>query len=142
MAAKAKEKEQESNEETKGAGLSDEQIKELLKAIGIEDPAKAWDNLRKFMAEAVDVKIEEMTDEEMDHAMKVLHKSGKLDPLLYRAGLVPKPGFFGALGGHDVNHLRSKGFTNKMTGALGIASKLAVLVYGGWKLYEYITSRG
>lgn len=109
----------------------------FYKSVGVK-PADAEDKVRQMVGEALGK--QNPSDDEVSAAMDKLHKSGSLDPFLRSVGLVPKPGIFSALTGwHDVEHLRSKGASNKIAGVTSLSCRIAVLAYGCWKGYEYFT---
>jgi hypothetical protein len=138
VAAKAKEKEQE--QEAKTPNFDSKAAAEaFFKSLGL-DPEKLVEALKEMIAEAVEASAADITDEQVMETVKALHKSGKLDAVLRNLGLVPKPGIFSAITGwHNVEHMRSRGFSNKLAGAMGIIYQgvaLGLSIYLGVDWYR------
>jgi hypothetical protein len=64
----------------------------------------------------------------------------KKDDLLRKHGLVPTPGFFSSITGwHNIEHLRSKGWQNKVQGAMGLlyqGAAIGLAIYLGVDWYR------
>lgn len=120
MAGKANTAEKQETE-NKGPSFDSKAAAEaFFKSLGL-DPEKLMDQLREMIAEAINASKEDITEEQVMDTVKSLHKSGKLDTVLRNLGLVPKPNWFSAVSGwHNVEHLRSRGASNKLAGLAGI----------------------
>lgn len=138
MAASAKKKEEATNEGT-------QDLREAIGAI-VEELVKRglnFDTLKENLSDLLQAANIEPTDENIEEAIHRLHKSGKLDDTLRQAGLVPRPGFFSAITGwHEVEHLRSKGFTNKLVGAKNLGMQIGLMILGAVHGYRWYQARG
>ena len=108
----------------------------ILKELGTDAQA----SLKLLIAEEGGVNVANISDSDVFDVVCEMHSAGTLDDTLRAFGLVPKPGFFSAISGwHDIEHLRSEGFTNTVAGLVGLATKGAVYAYAAWQAWEYFT---
>jgi hypothetical protein len=119
------------------------------------DEAKIAEDVGKKMAEIFDLSkikeamaemlkdlgygTQEITEELIFKSFQAM-PAEKKDDLLRRHGLVPTPGFFSSITGwHNIEHLRSKGWENKVQGAMGLlyqAAAVGLSIYLGVDWYR------
>lgn len=135
---KGKEKDRDEQEEKSEKELNEERlVKEFFKAMGLK-PNEVMRKVRALLKEALGE--DDPSDAELAKALDALHSSGKLDGFLRNVGLVPKPNFASALfGWHDIEHMRAKGFSNKVAGLSSLTARLAALALASWEGYKYFS---
>lgn len=81
-------------------------------------------------------------DDETIFAVWSAMPSEKKDTLLRKIGLVPTPGLFSSITGwHNIEHLRSRGWRNKVSGAMGIIYQGAAIGLGTYLGVDWYRNR-
>lgn len=108
-----------------------EVAEKLAKGLGITDAKVMTASIRKQAAEFAGVEEKDIDDATLAALIMEIHASGKADDVMRDFGIVPKPGWFSGLSGwHDIQHMRTKGFGNKVAGGSSIVAKLGCATAG------------
>lgn len=119
---------------------------DLAKKVA-DELAKKFDfaNLKSVLAETLKgmgVKENEITDDLIFTTFQAL-PAEKKDEMLRKVGLVPTPGFFSSISGwHNVEHLRSRGWRNKVAGGVGLIYQGAAIGLATYMGVNWYRSRG
>lgn len=134
---------EDQSQDTQEQQQSSIDVDELANKVG-EKIASEFnlDNLKAFLKEL----LTEMGYSDKEITPDLMHKAflampaEKRDPTLRELGLVPTPGFFSSLlGWHNIEHMRSRGWQNKVAGTMGLlyqGAAIGLAIYLGVDWYR------